>query len=249
MRDISASVELKYLTTERVWVELSRSLTEKTPSEFFKVLRQVNALETIFPELNALFGVPQPMRWHPEIDTGIHSLKALEAAREKTAEVSTLFAVLCHDLGKGLTDPERWPSHRGHEGLGADLIQSISKLYKWPTKAATLAEQVARYHTLCHTIFKLKPATIITLLTNLNGFRQPDRVEQFALACESDAQGRSGLEKSHYPQGPFLIRCLETCLAITAQSFVEKGLKGKAIGEAIQHARTQAIKSLLAAEL
>lgn len=244
MRDIAASGELKHLTAERVWVEMSRALLEETPSEFFKVLRQAKALKEVFPELDALFGVPQPMRWHPEIDTGIHTLKALDIARKKSDNVSVLLATLCHDLGKALTPSDRWPSHRGHEGFGADLIKQINKNYKWPTKPATLAEVVARYHTHCHTVYKLKPSTILDLLIKINGFRQPERVEQFVLACESDARGRSGLESIEYPQGQFLLKCLEACEAITSETYVAAGLTGKAIGDAIYRDRINSIKGL-----
>lgn len=245
MQSITDSGELEHLSAERVWSELSRALGENTPSEFFNVLRQVGALAIIFPALDALFGVPQPMRWHPEIDTGIHVLKSLDVARDSTDDVAILFATVCHDLGKGMTPSQYWPSHRGHEQLGADLILELGKRYRWPNRVTDLAQKVARYHTLCHRIEELRPGTIVELLSNLNGFRQPETVRQFTLACAADARGRSGLEHQDYPQAGILHKCLTACQAITAKPFVEQGLTGKAIGNAIEQARIQAVKTTL----
>jgi tRNA nucleotidyltransferase (CCA-adding enzyme) len=242
--EMSNSGELRSLVPERVWSELSRALIEKTPSQFFYTLRQSQALGDVFPELNNLFGVPQPMRWHPEVDTGVHTLLALESARKQTNDVDILFATLCHDLGKGLTPKAIWPSHHGHEGSGADLIKEISKRYKWPIKPTTLAENVARYHTHCHKISELKPSTILKLLTNLNGFRNPGCIEPFTIACKADAQGRTGLESIDYPQKEQLITYLKECIKVTAQHFVEQGLTGKAIGEAITNERIFRIKNI-----
>jgi tRNA nucleotidyltransferase (CCA-adding enzyme) len=242
--EMSNSGELRSLVAERVWSELSRALIEKTPSQFFYTLRQSQALSSVFPELDKLFGVPQPMRWHPEIDTGVHTLLALDSARNHTDDIDILFATLCHDLGKGLTPKSIWPSHHGHEGSGADLIKKISKTYKWPIKPATLAENVARYHTHCHKISELKPSTILKLLNNLNGFRNPNGIESFTIACKADAQGRTGLESINYPQKEQLIAYLNECSEVTAQQFVEKGLTGKAIGEAIANERINRIKNI-----
>ncbi|WP_320824063.1 multifunctional CCA addition/repair protein [Reinekea sp.] len=241
---MAESGELTDLVTERVWTEMARALTETTPSEFFKVLKRVNALKTIFPELDRLFGVPQTMRWHPEVDTGIHSLKALDWARSNSDDLEVLLATLCHDLGKGLTAQDVLPSHRGHEQLGANLLPGIAKRMKWPTNPAQLAESVARYHTLCHTLPELRPATILGLLKNLNAFRQPARVEQFALACAADFYGRSGFEQFNYPQRDLLITCASACAAVQAKPFVAQGLIGKAIGEAMDLARIEVLSQL-----
>ncbi|EAR10940.1 multifunctional CCA addition/repair protein [Reinekea blandensis] len=245
MHSMVTSGELAYLTPERVWTELSKALTEATPSTFFNILRQCGALKVVFPELDRLFGVPQPMRWHPEIDTGIHVLKALDTARKQTNQVATLFASLCHDLGKGLTPSAHWPSHRGHESLGADLIPGLAKKYRWPKQVADLTEKVARYHTHCHRIDELKPSTIVKLLGDLNAFRQPETVENFVLACQADARGRSGFEQTDYPQGDVLKACLEACIDVTAQPFIDDGLTGKAIGEAMNSARVQAVANIV----
>lgn len=241
MRKISVSGELQHLPAERIWQEMSRALLEPTPSEFFLVLKQVSALGSIFPALDKLFGVPQPMRWHPEIDTGIHTLKALDSARKETDELTILFAVLCHDLGKGLTPKAMLPSHRGHEAVGADLIKELAHEYRWPSALSNFAEKVARYHTHCHRLGSLKPTTIIKLFKNLDAYRQPNTVSDFALACRFDYLGRSGFETLDYPQADELLKLFELTQPITAHQFIEQGKTGKQIGEAIDQARAQII--------
>ena len=244
--EMSQSGELEHLVAERVWAEMSRALSEPTPAEFFRVLKRVGALKVIFPELDALFGVPQTMRWHPEVDTGIHTLMALQYARSKTQDITVLMAVLCHDLGKALTPKETLPSHHGHEAVGADLSKTLAKRYKWPNAVARLVEDVARFHTHCHRIAELKPSSTLKLLKNLQGFRQEEKVHQFALACEADFCGRSGFEHHHYPQANILLRALDACSQIQSHQFVAQGLTGKAIGEAIDQARIKALHGLKA---
>ena len=244
LREMVQSGELEHLVQERVWAETSRALTTQTPSEYFRVLKRIGALKIIFPELDRLFGVPQPFRWHPEVDTGIHTLKTLEIARSRTDNIDVLMAAVCHDLGKGLTSADIIPSHRGHEGKGADLIKRIAKNYRWPVKTAILAENVARYHTHCHNIFTLKPSSILKLLTNINAFRNEEQADLFTMVCEADALGRSGFESSSYPQRNFLLNCLTLCNTVNAQEFIEQGITGKAIGESIMERRIQLLKQL-----
>jgi tRNA nucleotidyltransferase (CCA-adding enzyme) len=244
MSEISAKGELKHLVAERVWSEMSRALTEQDPEEFFYCLKQANALKTVFPELDQLFGVPQPMRWHPEVDTGSHVMMSLKTARTMTTDPSTLMAALCHDLGKGLTATDILPSHRGHEAKGADLIPSIAKRMKWPVKTARLVESVARYHTLCHDIKNLKATTILKLLKNINAFRQPEAVTQFAIACEADFRGRSGFKNSSYPQSKMLTEIADACRSVSSDQFLAAGLSGKAIGLAIDRERLNAIDAI-----
>ncbi|TCS37150.1 multifunctional CCA addition/repair protein [Reinekea marinisedimentorum] len=244
MTEMTTSGELEHLVAERVWSEISRALTSQSPEEFFFCLKQTGALAVVFPELDRLFGKPQPMRWHPEVDTGIHVLMALKVARTMTSDPATLLAALCHDLGKGLTASEVLPSHKGHEGKGADLIPGIAKRMKWPVKAAQLTEDVARYHTHCHDIEKLKPATVLKLLKNINAFRQPERVEQFAMACEADYRGRSGFENNVYRQAALLKALAGTCADVSAEPFIAQGLKGKDIGEAMDKERLNRIRQL-----
>ncbi len=244
LQQMVQSGELEHLVPERVWSETSRALTSQTPSEYFRVLKRVGALKIVFPELDRLFGVPQPFRWHPEVDTGIHTLKALDIARSYSENINVLMATVCHDLGKGLTPLELIPSHRGHEAIGADLIKNIAKAYKWPVKTASLAEHVARYHTHCHNIFSLKASGILKLLNNISAFRNDEHAEQFCLVCEADARGRSGFEHSSYPQKEFLLQCLVVCKTVQAKEFIDQGCKGVAIGEAISQRRIALIKQL-----
>lgn len=246
MREMVDSGELEYLVPERVWQEMSRALLEPDPDVFVAVLRQCGALKVIFPELDALFGVPQPMRWHPEIDTGVHTLKALRIATELSDSLEVRFAVLCHDLGKGLTDPERWPSHHGHEGTGADLIKRLAPERRWPNKAAQLAEHVARYHTHCHGIRKLKASTIVKTLGQLGALRQREPFEQFLLACEADARGRSGLERNAYPQADRFRDCLDACQSVKPADLMAQGYEGAQLGDALHRERINAVKKVIA---
>ncbi|MFC3700105.1 multifunctional CCA addition/repair protein [Reinekea marina] len=245
MENMVSSGELEHLVAERVWQELSRALQAEVPSEFFNVLKRCGALKVIFPELDRLFGIPQTMRWHPEVDTGIHTLKALDICRSMTQQLEPLFATLCHDLGKGLTQDAVLPSHHGHEGSGANLIKKLAKHYKWPTKATVLAERVARYHTHSHNIKNLKPTTIVKLIKSLGGFSQPELIDQFSMVCEADFRGRSGFEQHTYTQKEILKQCFQVASEVTAQRFVDKGLKGKAIGEALDLERASRVKAYL----
>lgn len=245
MAKMVASGELTHLVSERVWQEMSRALQAEAPSEFFNVLRRCNALHVVFPELDRLFGVPQTMRWHPEVDTGIHTLKALDICRLQTDKIELLFATLCHDLGKGLTPANILPSHHGHEAAGADLIKKLAKQYKWPTKATLLAERVARFHTHSHNIKNLKPKTIVSLIKSLGGFQQPENIDNFSLVCESDFRGRSGFEQHTYHQRAILQECFKLASTVTARMFIDQGIEGKAMGEAIDLERAKRIKPYL----
>lgn len=245
MTGMANSGELSHLVPERVWQEMSRALQAEVPSEFFNVLRRSHALKVVFPELDRLFGVPQTMRWHPEVDTGIHTLKALDVCRLLTDKIDLLFATLCHDLGKGLTPTHILPSHHGHEGKGADLIKKLAKQYKWPTKATLLAERVARFHTHSHNIKNLKPSTIVSLIKSLGGFQQSENVEHFSMVCEADFRGRSGFEHHTYHQGQILQKCFQLASEVTAQMFIDQGLEGKKIGSAIDLERANRIKTYL----
>ncbi|TXR51825.1 multifunctional CCA addition/repair protein [Reinekea thalattae] len=246
MTEMTNNGELEHLVAERVWSEMSRALASKNPEEFFYCLRQVGALKLIFPELDRLFGVPQPERWHPEVDTGVHALLALSYARSQTDDEATLMATLCHDLGKGLTPVDKLPSHIAHESRGADLVPAIAKRMKWPTKTARLVENVARYHTHCHTITQLKPKTILKLLKNINALRQPEDLHGFIIACQADARGRTGFEATPYPQGALLQSMADACQQVSAENFIAQGLTGKAIGEAIDKERSHLIGEILA---
>lgn len=244
MRAMVDDGELQYLVHERVWQEMSRALLEPSPEYFFRELRACGALKVILPELDALFGVPQTMRWHPEIDTGIHTLKALQIAVQLSDSLDVRLAVLCHDFSKGLTDPKYWPSHRGHEESGAQAIAKVAAERKWPKKPARLAELTARYHTHCHKIDELKAATILKTLEAFAAFRQPETFEHFLLACEADARGRSGLEQQPYPQADQFRACLTACQSVKPADLMAQGYEGAKLGEAIHRARINAVKDV-----
>jgi tRNA nucleotidyltransferase (CCA-adding enzyme) len=204
MEQISNSGELKLLSSERVWREVSLALKADTPAKFIKTLRDCGALKIILPEVDALFGVPQPVKYHPEIDTGLHILLSLEQAALLTPDPIIRYAVLVHDVGKGITDPEKWPSHSGHEKMGVGLLKTINTRLKVPNEYAQLAAVVCEYHTLLHRVTELSPATLLLLLESADAIRRPERFEKFILACEADARGRTGLETRDYPQHRYL---------------------------------------------
>jgi tRNA nucleotidyltransferase (CCA-adding enzyme) len=200
MRQLSSSGELQHLVAERVWQEMEKALGEPAPAEFFRVLRECGALQVILPEVDALFGVPQPALHHPEIDTGVHVLMCLEQAARLSADPVVRFATLVHDLGKGTTLPAYWPSHHGHEERGVALIAALSERLRVPTRFAAIGRLVSQYHTHCHRAGQLRADTLLKLLEALDAFRRPLQLTQFLLACEADARGRTGFEERPYPQ-------------------------------------------------
>jgi tRNA nucleotidyltransferase (CCA-adding enzyme) len=240
-RRMVAAGEVDALVPERVWQELSRALMEAHPSAFLNTLRACGALERLFPELEALFGVPQRADYHPEIDTGVHTLLALDMAARLEAPLEVRFAVLVHDLGKALTPAEALPGHPGHEARGVTLVEQLSARLRVPAAARDLARQVAKLHLNAHRLFELRPTTVLKMLESLDAFRRPQRVAEFALACECDARGRKGLQERDYPQGEYLQRAHRAAMAVSAGEFVAAGLKGAAVGEAVRQARIEAI--------
>jgi tRNA nucleotidyltransferase (CCA-adding enzyme) len=200
MRQLSSSGELQHLVAERVWQEMEKALSEPAPAEFFRVLRECGALQVILPEVDALFGVPQPALHHPEIDTGVHVLMCLEQAARLSNDPVVRFATLVHDLGKGTTPAANWPSHHGHEERGVALIAALSERLRVPTRFAAMGRLVSQYHTHCHRAAQLRADTMLKLLEALDAFRRPLQLTQFLLACEADARGRTGFEERPYPQ-------------------------------------------------
>jgi tRNA nucleotidyltransferase (CCA-adding enzyme) len=243
MRNMVNDGEVDALIAERVWQELIRSLSEKTPAEFFEVLRTCGALARLFPEVDRLYGVPQPEKYHPEIDTGIHTMLVLHQAAQLSPEPTVRFAALTHDLGKGDTPREEWPSHRGHEKRGVSLVEALCDRLRAPNNYRELARHVARYHLHCHRAQGLRPATILSVLEALDAFRRAQRFEQFLLACEADWRGRKGLEERAYPQAEIFRAAREAAVAIDARMFVETGLKGEAIARALREKRIATIKA------
>lgn len=241
MQQIAASGELNSLVPERVWQEIERALGEPYPWRFVEVLRECGALAVLLPELDRLFGVPQPPAHHPEIDTGEHILLCLQQARRLTSEPAVLFAVLVHDLGKGLTPPAEWPHHYGHEKASVELIEAIGQRYRMPKEYLGLAKMVAQYHTHCHTLAQLKPKTIVKTLYALDAFRRPQRFMQYLLACEADARGRTGFTERAYPQAADFQAALTAAQTVKAHSLVQEGLTGPALGEALRRRQVHAV--------
>lgn len=242
MKKISDSGELKYLTPERVWVETERALSEKSPWIYFEVLRECSALSHCFPELDALFGIPQPEKHHPEIDTGLHSLLSLEQSSYLSEDTEVRFAAIMHDLGKAKTDSSAWPQHIGHEKLGIDPINSLCERLKVPNKHKELSLKASEFHTHVHRAFELKPTTIFKLFKQTDALRKPERFQQILLVCKSDARGRTGFEESPYNQADFLWAMLKAAQNIDTKAISQSGLPGPQIGTAIEQARIQAIK-------
>jgi tRNA nucleotidyltransferase (CCA-adding enzyme) len=244
MRRMTESGELTALVPERVWQETERALGESRPDVFFETLRECGALQVIFPELAALYGVPQPPRWHPEIDTGVHVMLALRYSAASGASTAVRFAVLMHDLGKALTAPEHWPSHRGHEERGVPVIEALCARLKVPNGYRDLAVLTARHHAVVHRAAELRPSTVLKLLETTDAFRRPERFEEMLQACEADARGRTGLEGQPYPQRDLLRRALAAAAAVTLGASEREGLAGPAIGEKMRDKRLAAIKAL-----
>jgi tRNA nucleotidyltransferase (CCA-adding enzyme) len=230
-----------------VWQETERALGEAHPQVYFEVLRACGALAVIFPEIDALYGVPQPPRWHPEVDTGVHVMLTLGYAAAHDAPATVRFAALTHDLGKACTPRERWPSHHGHEELGVPLIEALCDRLKVPNAQRELAILTARQHTLVHRAQELTPATVLKLFESCDAFRRPERFAELLLACEADARGRTGLEHRPYPQAAYLRGMLAAAAAVTLAAEDRAGLAGPAIGEEIRRRRLAAIVPLRAA--
>ncbi len=245
MQEITASGELQHLAAERIWREIDRAMMMDSPSEFVRILRQCGALEELLPEVNALFGVPQPEKYHPEIDTGVHLLMALDQAA-KTRSSAVVFAVLLHDLGKALTPKKQLPSHIGHETAGVPLVDAVCERLRVPGSAHDLARKVCASHLDCHRILEARPKTVMRLLERLDVFRNPGLLPDFVLACEADYRGRKGLEDRSYPQGEYLQRAYEAAAAVLARDLDLEGLSGPQVGECLRQARIQAIAEMRA---
>ena len=244
MAEIVGQGELAHLPAERIWVELERALGERDPQVFVQVLRDCGALEALLPEVAALFGVPQTERYHPEIDTGIHTLMALQQAARLTPASDVRFALLVHDLGKGTTPRDEWPRHIAHEQRGLQLVERVCQRLKAPGQYRELALKVCQYHTHCHRALELRGKTLLGLLQATDALRRPERFEAFLLACEADARGRRGLEQCDYPQADYLRRALAAAREVSAADFSAQGLQGKALGDAIASERVRRLEAL-----
>lgn len=234
--------ELEHLVAERVWVETQRALSEDHPEVYFSLLKECGALAAWFPELDALFGVPQPEQHHPEIDTGVHALMSLQAAVVMTKNTTIRWAALVHDLGKGLTPHAEWPRHIAHEKRGIKPIKALCKRLKAPNDATTLAILCSEFHTHAHRAFELKAETILKLFDQLDVWRRAERFEEFLSVCIADARGRTGLENSPYPQADYLREALAEAHNVTAKQIIEQGFQGAKIRDALFKARTNHLK-------
>ncbi len=244
MRSMVAAGEVAHLVAERVWKEMERALREASPDIFFLTLRECGALAVILPELEALFGVPQPPQHHPEIDCGLHALLSLTAARRLSDDSEVLLASLLHDLGKALTPAEELPRHIAHEARSLPLVEQVCERLAIPKRHRELAIAVARDHTNCHRAFELKPATVLQLLQRLDVLRRPQKLQQFLLACTADARGRTGLEETPYPQAAYLQAACDCVAQVQPQALMAQGYEGAALGKALQEQRLQQLQEL-----
>ncbi len=244
MRQISASGELAALTPERVWRETQLALCTNEPQVYLRVLRECAALKAIFPELDALFGVPQPEKWHPEIDTGIHMLMVLQQAARLSDDPVMRFGALMHDLGKGNTPKEMLPRHIGHEARGVPLVRAVCDRWRVPNEYRDLALTCAAQHGKLHAVFEMRSSTLLEFLEKLDALRRPQRFEQFLLACEADARGRTGFEDRAYPQATFLKQAREVVTAIKPDAEMTTNRSGEQIAEALRRIRIAALEQL-----
>jgi tRNA nucleotidyltransferase (CCA-adding enzyme) len=248
MRRMVEAGEVDALVPERVWQELARGLMEARPSRMFEVLRACGALARILPELDVLWGVPQPPQHHPEIDTGVHVMMALDYAASQKHALPLRCAVLMHDLGKGVTPPEEWPKHHGHEAHSERLVEQVCKRLKIPNDCRDLAVMTAREHGNVGRALELRPSTIVRLLERCDAFRKPQRFLDMLLASECDSRGRAGLAERPFPQGAWLQAAMEAARAVNAGEIAQRhAAQPQRIPDAVHAARVEAVQTALAA--
>ena len=242
MRAMVAAGEADALVPERSWQETNRALAEPAPAAWLRALRACGALARVFPELDALYGVPQPEKWHPEVDTGLHMELVLQAAAALTPEPRIRFAALMHDLGKGRTPRSQWPRHIGHEESGARLAGEVAARLRVPADYRDLAVLAARWHGLAHRAQELRPRTILELLESCDAFRRPERFRELLVAFEADYRGRGGFRDRPYPQAALLRNAQEKAMSIALTDADREGLTGEKIGELLRRRRLAALK-------
>ena len=231
--------ELTHLVAERVWQEWQRSLSERNPDVFISTLRSCGALQVVLPEVDGLFGVPNTQHYHPEIDSGIHTLMVLRAAVALTDDPMTRFAALVHDLGKACTSVSEWPSHRGHEKTGLPVIDTLCQRLRIPVDYRKFALMATRFHLVIHSLQELRPGTIVRTLEQTDAFRRPELFEKLLIVCEADARGVG--RDVDYKQADGWRELLNKCTEINAKALVEQGYKGEAIKTALHERRVAAI--------
>ena len=244
MKDMVENGEVDALVPERVWQEMEKALGERSPGTFIETLRECGALQRILPELDCLFGVPQPEEHHPEIDTGIHTLMVLHQACRLSDDNQVRFAALMHDLGKGVTPESEWPRHHEHEARGAEIVLEVCKRLRIPNEYRDLAECTARYHLHYHRALELKPSTVVRTLEQLDAFRKPERFEKFLLASEADARGRPGFEDAAFPQGDYFREALAQANKVDVRSLVEQGYSNRELADRIREERVRLVAAV-----
>ena len=242
MRAMVDNGEVDALVAERVWQELARSLMENTPSRFFTTLRDCGALWKILPEVDALFGVPQPAHYHPEIDCGIHTLMVVDDAAKQGHVLEVRFAALTHDLGKATTPEDTLPRHIGHEERSVDLLKGLCERLRVPNECRELGLLVAQYHSRVHRARDLHPDSVVKLFDSCDLWRKPERFLLILLACESDAHGRTGHEHDAYPQLPYLLRCAQAAQAVNAGEIARACPDVNLIADKVREARIVAVE-------
>ncbi|MGF1752884.1 multifunctional CCA addition/repair protein [Vibrio makurazakiensis] len=245
MSEIVNSGELSHLTAERVWQEWHKSLSTLNPEVFISTLHECGALEVVLPELAALFGVPQPEKWHPEVDTGIHTLMVAQQAALLSDSLPVRFAAQVHDLGKGVTPPSEWPSHKLHCQTGIKIIKALCERVRVPNEFKELALLVCEQHSNIHRANELKSATYLKVLNKLDVWRKPERLHDVLLCCQADHAGRKGLESAPYPQKPMFEECYQAALSIEVKDILADGFKGKDIRDEQDKRRVGAIELVL----
>lgn len=241
MKNMVDAGEANALVAERVWQELEKALGERSPAQFIEVLRDCGALKVILPELDCLFGVPQPEQHHPEIDTGIHTLMVLQQACKLSKDTEVRFAALMHDLGKGETPESEWPRHINHEARGADIVMQVCERLRVPNGYRDLAERTARFHLHYHRALELKASTVVKTLEQLDAFRKPERFEKFLLASEADARGRPGYENRIFEQGDYFRKALKASNTVDVAALREQGFENLQLAEKIRKERIRKV--------
>ncbi len=244
MTQIVRSGEASHLVAERVWQETARALGEQSPWVYFETLKACDALQVLFPELDTLFGVPQPELHHPEIDTGVHSMMSLKAACELSDSIAVRFAALIHDLGKALTPASEWPKHHGHEKKGLAPIKALCSRIKAPNEVRTLSLLAAEFHTHVHRAFDLKAATLLKVIKSSDAFRNNERFKQLLLVCEADAKGRTGFESTEYLQRQYFLDAFDAAKAVDVSTLIDQGFSGKELGQALLRSQQDSIQHL-----
>lgn len=245
MKEITRLGELEALTPERVWIELHKSLKTNNPEVFIEILHYVGALQVVLPEVEKLSGVPGPKRWHPEIDTLVHTMMTLHRIALESKDPVARFAMLCHDLGKGLTPKELWPHHKDHNVTGLEPLEQLCKRLKVPNEYHDFAKIVVYYHTYIHYLYEDGARGIVTLLDHLDAWRRPERIKPWILCCKCDFLGRKGFENRPFPRADYLNEMFVICQTVTAKEFVAQGLKGIAIKQAMFDRRVELIDTFL----